>query len=200
MMKRLFYLWMVTAVIPLFFSACITINQTNQYTDIAVEPVDATAVATTPLNIRPSPTPVAAFPGIIYETAVGYWQINERGQEVQLAELPHTGSLTTRNLDDFGLADEGVHNAFLSPDGNWLAVTQLPATDSPTVWLVSRSSQQRHLLGDGFDPVWSPDGRHLIYNTPGHPQLVLVSDNPYVIHMNLPIGSKVVGWLDIINR
>ena len=122
-MKRLFYAWIAVAVVALLLSACITINQSNQQTDIIVKPADNTAVTDTSINARPSPTPVAPFPGIVYETADGYWQINERGQDVQLSRLPGMKPLTTRNLADFGLQDEAVHNAFLSPNGNWLAIT-----------------------------------------------------------------------------
>jgi Tol biopolymer transport system component len=54
-----------------------------------------------------------------------------------------------------------------SPDGNYLAVTTpgdpTIASGPVSLWVISMLGEDDRLLGYSTDPIWSPDGKYLIY-------------------------------------
>ena len=74
-----------------------------------------------------------------------------------------------------------------SPDGQWLAYY-----DQGT-WIISPDGSQRHYFGEGYFPVWDPDGRYLVLNRRQGPVLLTVPGG-YAIELALPEGSSVLEW------
>lgn len=57
----------------------------------------------------------------------------------------------------------------LSPDRRLAAMTEHPWNSPPVLYLVDLRSRDSRRIADGFNPVWSPDGRRLYYNSdPAH--------------------------------
>jgi WD40 repeat protein len=197
MQKRSWHWLIIVGTAVLHLAACIQINQQYNTTDLGTEAGNETVTAPQTADIRPSPTPVAPFPGIVYETAAGLWQVEGYNQISRLATSPIITQPTSRQLQDFGVEDEAVQHAALSPDGNWLAMTRTEEDGQTTIWAVGLNENERVFLGNGTNAVWSPDGRFLIYSTDGRPQLALADQNFSQIHLNLPPGSQVITWLPV---
>ena len=183
---------LITAVCHL--TACITINRQTNITQINQEPTQESSMNAQTAVVHPSPTPADPFPGIIYQMESGIWQVQSYNENVRLTEAPTVNSPTNRQLRPFHVDQQHLQHAAISPNGNWLAVTYLEDDGQTSVWAIKRDNDEQILLGKGMNAVWSPDGRYLIYNTNGRPQLTLADQNFAQIHLNLPPGSQVIAW------
>jgi Tol biopolymer transport system component len=88
-----------------------------------------------------------------------------------------------------GIAGEpGVYgNMALSPDGKRLAVTKIRAGDAGSIWLLDLSrggASPRFTFGSPMDtnPVWSPDGRRIIFSSN--------RDGPFNLYQKQANGAK----------
>jgi serine/threonine-protein kinase len=70
-------------------------------------------------------------------------------------------------LGEIGQSQEGFDFPTLSPDGGKIAVSAAESTTKTDIWIVdvTRGAQNRLTFEEGmeFDPVWTPDGRQVIY-------------------------------------
>jgi Tol biopolymer transport system component len=73
----------------------------------------------------------------------------------------------------------GPENAW-SPDGEWLAVVNIgeigDGIGPMALWVMRPDGSEEHHLGFASPPVWSPDGKYLIY-----PQWVIGSSEPHPV-------------------
>jgi Tol biopolymer transport system component len=55
-----------------------------------------------------------------------------------------------------------------SPDGEWIAFVTYNEPGAPprqpALWVSRPDGSQEHLIGSGYNPVWSPDGKALAFN------------------------------------
>ncbi|OGO17994.1 MAG: hypothetical protein A2Z14_11645 [Chloroflexi bacterium RBG_16_48_8] len=93
--------------------------------------------------------------GSDYQTGVAIFDLTSKTAQVLHAYTPLGGSTVEHYLS-------------WSPDGNWLAfVTYAERPElgrQPALYVTQVDGQEEYYLGVGFDPVWSPDGKRLVYN------------------------------------
>ena len=91
-----------------------------------------------------------------------------------------------------------------SPDGKWLAVLDW-AKPEASVWVIRIDGSEEYHLGDAELPIWSPDGRQLVFsrlqpeaNSPYETKIMLVGVGEWQLHqLDLPRGARVKGWVTL---
>lgn len=66
-----------------------------------------------------------------------------------------------------------------SPNGQWLALSAWSEENPLALWAIKVDGSEEHYLGDGENPLWSPDGSQLIFTRYGQPRttwLIKVND------------------------
>jgi serine/threonine protein kinase len=102
-----------------------------------------------------------------------HFSISQNGVLAYVSGGPGSGALQLTWYDRTGKALAGVgkpayiNTPRLSPDGKTVATDRLdPASNNRDIWLldVARGSEQRLTFADqNWFPVWSPDGRRVVY-------------------------------------
>jgi Tol biopolymer transport system component len=86
-----------------------------------------------------------------------------------------------------------------SPDGKWLAVAgeaELGQDGKVSLWILPPGGSDVHALGVGDQPVWSPDGTQLIYQSGGQNFGVKAGEwIPFPV--TLPADSLVIDWVAV---
>ncbi len=91
----------------------------------------------------------------------------------------------------------------LSPLASGLSAPQAPeGVCGPNLWLLNTTSQDKHYMGRGTNPIWGPDGKSLAYTTPSG----MSGDGGWVLDIDtwettqiLPPGATIVDWLALDN-
>jgi eukaryotic-like serine/threonine-protein kinase len=131
---------------------------------LVVQPFDATR-----LQLRGTPTTVAK--GVSEETVngVGRYSVSTDGTLLSIPEgtTPQAEILSVDRQDratPLAQAPLWTPNGALSPDGTRLAIDPDGATQQIAILDLTRNSTQRFTYEwDNADPVWTPDGRRLVF-------------------------------------
>jgi WD40-like Beta Propeller Repeat len=90
-----------------------------------------------------------------------------------------------------------------SPNGEWLAFVNQNETEEQGhdryLWVMQVDGGAEYSLGQGYNSVWSPDGRYLAFNhSTGTTPVELISIAPYgqwADATQLPYRGKIIGWI-----
>jgi Tol biopolymer transport system component len=93
----------------------------------------------------------------------------------------------------------GYYHLAWSPSGEWLAAAnpaELPEEGKISLWVMSPDGSEEVHLGPGSLPIWSPDGKMLVYSTEEGAFAVKAGEwNPF--RVTLPETAQVIDWVDV---
>ena len=88
-----------------------------------------------------------------------------------------------------------------SPTGEWIAfVAEDIDTAKQGIWIINTYSGDEKFISNAFQPIWSPDGQYLHYQTfwesSGLTQSFLTHppDFTYKIEVFIPLGGQIIAW------
>jgi len=101
--------------------------------------------------------------------------LNNTGGDITATPAAPTGDLRDIVSSDSAESDFDAFDAALSPDGRWIAYTS-NRTGQEEVWVQAYpdGAPVRVSDGGGFEPLWSADGRELLYQQGGAVMAVAV--------------------------
>jgi len=93
-----------------------------------------------------------------------------------------------------------------SPDGAWIAfVTYSEVVElgrAPALWVTRPDGSEEYFLGSGYNPIWSPDGKYLVFNqNTGTPPIDLgyiVEADKWDSLQQLPFSGEIKSW-NVVN-
>ncbi|GAB4581370.1 MAG: hypothetical protein Fur0022_41170 [Anaerolineales bacterium] len=98
------------------------------------------------------------------------------------------------------ISGKGFINPVWSPDGQWLAANVLGESGRNALWVFKADGNEKHLIGDGAEPVWSPTSNALLFIQwtggaawEGVLNRVVLSDWS-MSPLPLPVGSLPLAW------
>lgn len=121
--------------------------------------------------------------------------------EVLIARLIY--QLETTEVDLLHLYSPGGHDSWgpgptWHPDGTFVTLFSIDEIESERgLWILSRDGSSEWNLGNARSPVWSPDGRFLVYQIEGLTFLTTPDDFTERIRVDLPLGVQVIGWQEV---
>lgn len=91
-----------------------------------------------------------------------------------------------------------------SPDGEWIAFVTFNEPGAPprqpALWVSRPDGSQEVLIGPGYNPVWSPDGKLLVFNrsegTPPVDQAFVVQAGNWQEPTQLPYQGHINSWIE----
>ena len=111
--------------------------------------------------------------------------------------------IETAEVDLFHLYYPGGHDSWgpkptWHPDGTFVTLFSIDKIESERgLWVLARDGSNEWNLGEARSPVWSPDGRFLVYHIDGVTYLTTPEDVTKRVRVDLPIGAQVIGWQEI---
>jgi Tol biopolymer transport system component len=126
-----------------------------------------------------------------YESAIAIFDLQEKR-----AQLLHI----------FAPVGGGSFPEYLSwsPDGEWIAFVTFNEPGAPprqpALWVSRPDGSQEVLIGPGYNPVWSPDGKLLVFNrsegTPPVDQAFVVQAGNWQEPAQLPYQGHINSWIE----
>jgi Tol biopolymer transport system component len=109
------------------------------------------------------------------------------------------GAQTSRLLHPYAPLGRGGWPAAptWSPNGQWLAyIARDQDLDKAGLWVVRADGEIEHFLGPTGDPVWSPDGKQLVFSAESGVQLADIA-TWRLHHLDLPPEAQPVAWVTV---
>lgn len=89
----------------------------------------------------------------------------------------------------------GTHPPVWYPNSEWVVFDAVDEVVSEQgSWVIALDGSFQKNIGVTWWPLWSPDGRYLLYQTGEGTFLTYPPDFTYKIGVSLPPGAKLIGW------
>lgn len=111
--------------------------------------------------------------------------------------------IETAEVDLLHLYYPGGHDSWgpkptWHPDGTFVTLFSIDKIESERgLWVLAQDGSHEWNLGNARTPVWSPDGRFLVYHIDGVTYLTTPEDFTKRVRVDLPVGAQVIGWQEI---
>lgn len=125
-------------------------------------------------------------------------QSEEEPWQIALIVFDVEGNMAWRYRPHNNIGRDGWFSAAQwNPDGSWIAfVTEDVDQTQAGVWLINTAFNVEKQIPGASNPIWSPDGQELIYQTDEGTFLTYGPDFTYKIQIILPEGGTVIDWVE----